>query len=67
VIPAKELGSHVSRSEYPDVAARRAKADLERQVRASLEEAGADAEVAGTLVVTEGRRGYRLGVSVKVV
>ena len=66
-LAARELGGLLSRSGYPDVAARRAKLDLERQVRACLEEAGADSAIAGRILVAEARRGYRLAVSVKVV
>jgi hypothetical protein len=67
VIPSKEIGAHVSRSDYPDVAARRAKAEVERQIAGSLVAAGRDASIAKTLVVVEGRKGYRLGVTARVV
>jgi hypothetical protein len=67
VATTKEIGQYLSRSEYPDVAARRTKADVERRVREKLEAAGADADVALRLIVADGKRGYRFGVSVRVV
>jgi hypothetical protein len=66
VIPSKEVGAHVSASGYPDVAARRAKAEVERQVEGSLVAAGRDASIAKKLVVVEGRKGFRLGVTARV-
>ena len=49
------------------MAARRAKAEVERQVAGSLLAAGRDASIAKKLVVSEGRKGYRLGVTARVV
>jgi DNA-binding response OmpR family regulator len=67
VATTKEIGQYLSRSEYPDVAARRTKADVERRVREKLQAAGVDADVALRLIVADGKRGYRFGVSVRVV
>jgi hypothetical protein len=61
--PTKDLGAYVSSSEYPDAAARRIKGELERQLRA----AGIDDLLVDRLVVADGRKGYRLGVSARVV
>ena len=63
----KEIGSYASRSEFPDDAARRIRADLERRVRQALATGGADATIADRLIVAEGKQGYRLGLSVRVV
>ncbi len=54
-------------SSTPDVAARKAKADVERQIREALESAGVDTEIVERLIVAEGRKGYRLGVTARVV
>jgi hypothetical protein len=66
-VTTKEVGLYVSRSEYPDVSARKARVALERQVRQALEAAGADVGVVDRLIVTEGRLGVRFGVSVRVL
>ena len=63
----KELGSYVSSSGYPDDAARRIRGEVERQVRRSLEGAGADVAIVERLIVAEGKLGYRIGVGVRVV
>ncbi len=63
----KEVGAYVSVSEYPDVVARRTKAELEKQLRAALEAAAVGCEIADRLVVVDGRKGYRLGVGVRVI
>jgi hypothetical protein len=67
VATTAEIGGYVSSSEYPDVAARRTKQEVERQIRAGLVGAGVDAAIVERLIVVEGRKGYRLGVGVKVV
>jgi hypothetical protein len=66
VVPTKELGAKLSAGEYPDEAARRLKMKLEAQVGACLKRAG-DGWDARQIVVTEGKKGYRLGVSVRLV
>ena len=63
----KEIGAYVSSSGYPDDAARRIRADVERQVRRSLLAAGADEGVVERLIVAEGKLGYRIGLTVRVV
>jgi hypothetical protein len=64
----KDLGGLLAKgSSTPDVAARKAKSEVERQVRAALEAAGVDAEIVERLIVAEGRKGYRLGVTARVV
>jgi hypothetical protein len=67
VSAAKDIGASISKSAYPDVVARRIKAQIERQVRAELRAAGVDAGVADRLIVGEGRLGYRFGVGVRVL
>jgi hypothetical protein len=66
VVPTKELGAKLSAGGYPDEAARRIKMKLEAQVSACLKRAG-DPWDARQIVVTEGKKGYRLGVSVRLV
>jgi hypothetical protein len=66
-VTTKEIGLHVSRSGYPSVSARKARAAVERQVRQSLEAAGADVSVVERLIVAEGRLGVRFGVAVRVI
>jgi hypothetical protein len=66
VVSTKELGAQLS-SSGSDVTARKAKAETERQVRQSLEEAGVDPSVVDRLIVSVGRSGYRLGLSSRVV
>jgi hypothetical protein len=63
ITPSKEIGMELSSSGYPDVAARKAKAELERQVRA----AGLDDALIGRLVLVDGRKGFRIGLSARVV
>jgi hypothetical protein len=63
----KEIGAYVSSSGYPDDAARRIRGDVERQVRRSLLAAGAAIAVVDRLIVGEGKLGYRIGVTVRVV
>jgi hypothetical protein len=67
VAAARELGSAISKSGYPDVVARRMKIQVDRQVRRELEAQGADASIVERMIVAEGRLGYRFGVSVRVV
>lgn len=67
VANAKDIGASISKSAYPDVVARRMKAQVERQVRRELEAAGVDTGIADRMIVGEGRQGYRFGVSVRVV
>jgi hypothetical protein len=66
VVTSKELGLAVSASEYPDGAARRIKGQLEAQVDASLTKAGVTWDRA-RFILTEGKKGYRLGMSARVV
>jgi hypothetical protein len=69
VVATKELGALVSMSGYPDVAARRTKREVERQIGESLVAAGrlGEAESVKRIVVVEGKKGYRLGVGARVV
>ena len=67
VTTTSEIGAYVSSSGYPDVAARKTKQELEKQVAAALLGAGVDAGIVARLIVVEGRKGYRLGVSARVV
>ncbi|HEY2515663.1 MAG TPA: hypothetical protein VGI39_32565 [Polyangiaceae bacterium] len=64
VVTSKEIGAWISAGEYPEEAARRVKRDLEKQMAAIAGKAG---DARGPLVVTEGKKGYRLGWRVKVV
>ena len=66
VVPTKELGAQLSSASLADEAARRAKMKLEAQVSECLARAGVVWDVA-RLVVTEGKKGYRIGVSVRIV
>lgn len=65
-VPTKKLGARLSSGSYPDEAARRAKMRLEEQVRACLARAGVPFDVT-RLVVTEGKKGYRLGMSARIL
>jgi hypothetical protein len=64
---SKDIGAYLSKSDYPDVVARKTRATFERQVRQAFEKAGADDGVVGRILVSEGRLGVRLGVSVRVL
>jgi hypothetical protein len=66
VVPTKELGARLSSGSYPEEVARRVKMKLEAQVSERLARAGVVWDSA-RIVVTEGKKGYRLGVSVRVV
>jgi hypothetical protein len=66
VVATKDLGAKLSAGDYPDEAARRLKGKLESQVRACLRAEGDPWDV-GQLVVTEGKKGYRLGVTARVI
>jgi hypothetical protein len=67
VIPTKEVGAHLSSAGSPDVTARKAKAEVEKQVREALAAAGVDPSIAERMIVSEGRKGYRFGVGVRVI
>jgi hypothetical protein len=67
VVATKDAGIRISGAGSPDVTARKAKAEAEQQIAEALEASGADTEIVGRLIVAEGRRGYRMGVSVRVV
>ncbi len=64
---SKDIGAKIAPSGSPDVTARKAKAEAERQIRKALDDAGLDGDLAEKLIVADGRNGYRLGVSVRVV
>jgi hypothetical protein len=67
VMPSKELGARLSTAGSPDVTARKAKAEAEKQMREGLDAAGVDVSIVERMIVTEGRRGYRFGVRVRVI
>jgi DNA-binding response OmpR family regulator len=66
VVPTKELGAKLSSASIPDEVARRAKVKLEAQVSNCVARAGVVWDAA-QIVVTEGKKGYRLGVAVRVL
>jgi hypothetical protein len=66
VVPTKTLGVKLSAGDYPDEAARRIKMKLEAQVHEGLMRAGDPWDVS-QLVVAEGKKGYRLGISARVI
>ena len=66
-VTTKEIGQDVSRSDYPDVSARKARRAVEKQVRQALVAAVADAGVAERLFASEGRLGVRFGVGLRVI
>jgi hypothetical protein len=66
-VTTKEIGNYISRSEYPDVSARKARAALEKQMKRVLAASGADISVVERLIVSEGRLGVRFGVGVRVI
>ncbi len=67
VVPTNTLGRHVSLSADAGAAARRVKTDVEEQVTECLTRAGVDTAIVERLIVAEGHKGYRLGVSVRAV
>ncbi len=67
VVPTNAIGRHVSISADPGAAARRTKSDVEQQVSGCLERSGADTAIVERLIVAEGHKGYRLGVTVRAV
>jgi hypothetical protein len=67
VLATRDLGLRLSTGGAPDVTARKAKAEAERQMRGAFEEAGADARIVEGIIVADGRKGYRLGVSARVI
>jgi hypothetical protein len=66
VVGTKEIGEKLTSGDYPVEAARRIKMVLETQVRDALTAAGVVLGVE-SLVVTEGKKGYRLALSARVV
>jgi hypothetical protein len=66
VVATKELGAQLSARSSPEEGARKAKMRLETQVSEQLARAGVVWN-AREIVVAEGKKGYRLGVSVRVV
>ena len=63
----KELGARLSHAaSHPEVVARRAKMKLEEELTRYLTRAHVAFDVS-KLVVTEGKKGYRLGVSARVI
>jgi hypothetical protein len=66
VVATKALGARISASGYPDEVARRAKRQLEKDAGAALAARGVAWPVE-RLVVAEGKKGYRLGVAVRLV
>jgi hypothetical protein len=63
IVATKDIGASISAAGAPDVTAR--KAQLE--ARAAARRAGVDAGIVAKMIVVEGRKGYRLGVSARVV
>jgi hypothetical protein len=59
----KDLGASISSAGAPDVTARKARAEAEAAAR----RAGVDAGTVKRMIVVEGRKGYRLGVSARIV
>jgi hypothetical protein len=55
VVATKEVGARISSAGSPDVTARKAKAEAEKQMRDALEGAGVDAAIVDRLIVAEGR------------
>jgi hypothetical protein len=66
LVATRELGTRLSSGDYPEEVARRVKMKLEAQVSECLERAGVVWD-ATRMIVTEGKKGYRLGVSVRVI
>ena len=66
VMPTKELGAQISSGSISDEVARKAKLRLEAQVTECLTRAGVVWDVT-RMIVTEGKKGYRLGVSARVL
>jgi hypothetical protein len=67
LLATKDLGARISNAGAPDVTARKAKAEAEEQIRKVLDEAGVDSAIVNRLIVAEGKKGYRLGVSARVL
>jgi hypothetical protein len=65
--PTSDLGLAISKGGEPDVRARKAKAALEKCVTEALVEAGVDPALASGLIIADGRKGYRLGMTARVV
>jgi hypothetical protein len=62
-VATKDLGARLSNAGSPDVTARKAKADAEKQLLG----AGIDAADVATLIVADGKKGYRLGLAARVI
>jgi hypothetical protein len=67
LVATKEAGARISRSGAPDVTARKAKAEAEKQIREALVDAGVSDAIVDRMIVVEGKKGYRLGVSARVL
>jgi hypothetical protein len=66
-VTTKELGTYVTRGDYPDASVRKIRVKMEEQMKRQLSAAGADTSVAERLIASEGRQGVRFGVSVRVL
>jgi hypothetical protein len=66
-VATKDLGELISDAGAADVTARKAKAEVEKQTRAALRREGVDTEIVDRMIGVDTRKGYRLGVSARVV
>jgi hypothetical protein len=66
-LPSRELGARLSNSGTPDVTARKAKAEAERQIRDALVDAGVDPAVIDGLIEADKKKGFRLTIAARVI